>query len=94
MPTVLRRATGPGASHCHPGEWYLPGGADWRRHGVIMRCPACECYTTLWVHPVDNPIADDGSVAKLFACPYACDFHDHVRLGGWDPAEGAKGEPS
>lgn len=49
---------------------------------VVMSCPKCGKLGGLGDHSVD----DSGAVKPSVVCPNSnCDFHDTVKLLGWDP---------
>lgn len=49
---------------------------------AVNYCPKCLKRGDLDEHQ----IAEDGTVTPSVVCPHEpCDFHDHVRLEGWEP---------
>lgn len=66
------------------GSWKglaLPLGTGYVR-SASFTCPSCGRVCSL----SDHQIAEDGTVAPSVVCPYMdCDFHEFIRLEGWDP---------
>lgn len=63
---------------------YAPKGDQGEpRKSATIHCPKCACEGSLRNHE----IAADGTVTPSCVCPYSpCDFHEMVKLVGWDPA--------
>ena len=52
------------------------------RGKVLASCPQCGGVAVL-----DHAVAADGTVSPSMECPYAgCEFHESVRLVGWEVA--------
>lgn len=66
---------------------HVPGrpthGTWWRwRTFIFLGCPHCGTAAEL-----DHSIASDGTVTPSVVCPViGCDFHEYVRLEGWESA--------
>jgi hypothetical protein len=59
-----------------PGEWYMETGPGEAK--AIVVCPKCGHWARL-----NHEIAEDGTVTPSLICPYACGWHDWVKLEGW-----------
>ncbi len=52
-----------------------------REKSASVRCPDCKQW-----YPLDHEIDADGFITPSVDCPTeGCEFHDFVRLLGWEP---------
>ena len=63
------------------GPWWCVIHEPEGTKGAVVCCP---CGQKAYLS--DHTIADDGTVSPSLACPAdGCDFHENVKLEGWEP---------
>jgi len=66
-----------------PGTWKGVKSNDSLKRTAAFTCPKCGNACSL----INHTIHSDGKVSPSLVCPHDCDFHEFIKLEGWQEGD-------